>query len=66
MFGQTDLQLQRAGELAAPPPKGQPYSVPLPGSQREGRSAVYRHWRFADKPLLEVLDPAVCIYAISL
>ena len=59
MFGTPDLQMQRAHELGAPPPKGQPYSVPIPGSQIEGRSAVYRNWRFVDKPLLETLDPAV-------
>jgi long-chain acyl-CoA synthetase len=60
MFGQQpDLQQQRGAELAAVPPKGQPYSVPIPGSQVEGKSAVYRHWRFADQPLLETLDPAI-------
>lgn len=59
MFGTGDLQLQRAHECAVPPPKGQPYGVPLPGSQVQGRSAVYRHWRFADKPLLDTLDPAI-------
>ncbi|KAI9053905.1 hypothetical protein LZ554_002850 [Drepanopeziza brunnea f. sp. 'monogermtubi'] len=26
--------------------------------QKEGRSAVYRHWKFLDKPLLEHLDPS--------
>jgi hypothetical protein len=69
MFGQQpDLQQQRAAELAVPPPKGHPYSVPIPGSQVEGQSAVYRHWRFADKPLLEILDPAVrlCPHLVSL
>lgn len=59
MFGTSDLQLQRAQELAVPPPKGKPYAVPLPGTKTEGRSAVYRHWRFADKPLLSTLDPAI-------
>jgi long-chain acyl-CoA synthetase len=60
MFGQQqDLQLQRATEYGQPPPKGQPYSVPIPGSQAEGRGPVYRHWRFRDAPLLETLDPAV-------
>lgn len=60
MFGQVeDLQLQRAVEFATPPPKGQPYSVPIPGSEAPGRTAVYRHWRFKDQPLLETLDPAV-------
>lgn len=46
---------QRALELMPPPPSGQPYAVPIPGSKADGRSAVYRHWRFADK-LLENLD----------
>jgi long-chain acyl-CoA synthetase len=66
MFGVTDVQLQRAAELGALPPKGQPYSVPIPGSQAEGRSAVYRHWRFKDRPLLETLDPAVCSHCLEL
>lgn len=39
------------------PPSGSPYSLPVPGSQREGRSAVYRHWRFVDGPLLQTIDP---------
>ncbi|KAH9867455.1 hypothetical protein IAQ61_008049 [Plenodomus lingam] len=59
MFGTQDAQLARAKELHAPPPKGQPYSVPLPGSSAPGRSAVYRHWRFADKPLLDTLVPEI-------
>jgi len=59
MFAQPDVSIQRATELAKLPPKGQPYSVAIPGSEREGRSKVYRHWRFADKPLLERLDPKV-------
>ncbi|ORY10587.1 long-chain-fatty-acid-CoA ligase 1 [Clohesyomyces aquaticus] len=59
MFGQLDAVAQRAAELAKPPPKGQPYSVPIPGSQKEGRSAVYRHWRFRDVPMLERLDEKI-------
>ncbi|KAF1828797.1 long-chain-fatty-acid-CoA ligase 1 [Decorospora gaudefroyi] len=59
MFGSMEPQLERAGELHAPPAKGQPYSVALPGTEAEGRSAVYRHWRFADKPLLETLVPEI-------
>ncbi|KAK6845153.1 AMP-binding enzyme [Apiospora arundinis] len=46
-------------QLAVPPPAGTPYSVPIPGSEVEGRSAVYRHWRFKDGPLLETFDPEV-------
>ncbi|KAF2711177.1 long-chain-fatty-acid-CoA ligase/ protein binding protein [Pleomassaria siparia CBS 279.74] len=59
MWGQQDLQLQRAEELKELPPKGSPYSLPIPGSQSEGKSAIYRHWRFVDGPLLETLDPAI-------
>lgn len=43
--------------LRAPPPLGAPHSLPIPGSEREGRSAVYRHWRFVDGPLLQTVDP---------
>jgi hypothetical protein len=66
MFGSTDPQLLRAQELQAPPPKGQAYSVPLAGSESEGKSAVYRHWRFTDKPLLDSLVPEVCRWAATL
>jgi long-chain acyl-CoA synthetase len=59
MFGPTDPQLVRAAELHAPPPKGQPYSVALPGTQKEGRTAIYRHFRFADQPLLASLVPNI-------
>jgi long-chain acyl-CoA synthetase len=45
-------------ELQPPPPVGKPYGVPIPGSKVEGRSEVYRHWRFKDG-LLETLDPNV-------
>ena len=50
--------VDRAMELQPPPEPGKPYSIPLPGSAVPGRSAVYRHWRFADG-LLESLDPKV-------
>ena len=59
MFGSTDAQIDRATELHEPPAKGQPYSVALPGSEAEGRSAIYRHWRFTDKPLLDHLVPEI-------
>lgn len=45
--------------LRTPPPPGSPYSVPVPNSASEGKSAIYRHWRFVDKPLLKTLDPAI-------
>ncbi|KAH8716899.1 hypothetical protein GQ44DRAFT_402242 [Phaeosphaeriaceae sp. PMI808] len=60
MFGGTiDAQLQRAQELHDPPPKGQPYSVLLPGTAKEGRSGIYRHWRFTNRPLLSALVPEI-------
>jgi long-chain acyl-CoA synthetase len=45
--------------LKTPPPPGSPYSLPIPGSAREDRSAVYRHWRFVDTPLLQTYNPEV-------
>jgi long-chain acyl-CoA synthetase len=45
--------------LQQPPPLGTPYSLPIPGSESEGRSAVYRHWRFRDGPLGNTIDPNV-------
>lgn len=48
-----------AKELGLPPPAGSPHSVPIPGTERPGRSPIYRHWRFTDKPLLTCLDPEV-------
>ncbi|KAL6720179.1 medium-chain fatty acid-CoA ligase faa2 [Lecanora helva] len=50
--------LDLAKDYYAPAPAGGPFSVPLPGSQIPGRSAVYRHWRFRDG-LLKSLDPNV-------
>lgn len=43
--------------LKTPPPPGSPYSLPIPGSAKEDRSAVYRHWRFVDSPLLQTYNP---------
>lgn len=59
LFGTSDPQAERANELHPPPPKGKPYSVALPGSAKEGHSAIYRHWRFANKPLLSSLVPEI-------
>lgn len=46
-------------ELSTPPPAGSPYSLPIPGSERPGRSPVYRNWRFRDQPLLATFDPEI-------
>ena len=45
--------------LKNPPPPGSPHCLPVPGSEREGRTAVYRHWRFVDTPLLQTVDPRI-------
>ncbi|EXJ93945.1 long-chain acyl-CoA synthetase [Capronia coronata CBS 617.96] len=50
--------LQKADEYYAPPPKGQPYSITLAGSEKPGRTAIYRHHKCRDA-LLETLDPAI-------
>ncbi|OAA70403.1 AMP-dependent synthetase/ligase [Cordyceps fumosorosea ARSEF 2679] len=46
-------------ELGASPPPGKPHGIALPGTEKPNRSQIYRHWQFADRPLLETLDPAV-------
>ena len=48
--------------LQAPPPAGTPYALPIPGSEKPGRSAVYKHWRFQNIPLLERLEPSEQTY----
>ncbi|KAF2427138.1 long-chain-fatty-acid-CoA ligase 1 [Tothia fuscella] len=50
--------MAKARELHTPPPPGEAHSVPVPGSKTEGKSHIYRHWRFVDG-LLETLDPAI-------
>ncbi|PSR79272.1 hypothetical protein BD289DRAFT_104305 [Coniella lustricola] len=42
---------------STPPPPGSPYSLPIPGSERENRTPIYRNWAFRDGPLLERLEP---------
>lgn len=50
--------LTRVNELRGPPPPGTPHSVTLPNSEKDGRTPVYRHWRFKDS-LWRTLDPTV-------
>lgn len=52
------LAVQEAQKIIPPPPPGAPYSVPVPGSEQQGRSAVYRHWRQRES-ILYTLDPSV-------
>ncbi|RAH48546.1 putative AMP-binding enzyme [Aspergillus brunneoviolaceus CBS 621.78] len=55
---QLPTHLQRATELQQEPPKGKPYGVALPGTEKPGRSPVYRTWN-STKELVKTLDPNV-------
>ncbi|KAF9890182.1 hypothetical protein FE257_006343 [Aspergillus nanangensis] len=57
-FSQPPVHLARAAELKQEPPKGKPYSVALPGTEKPGRSKVYRAWN-TSKELVKTLDPKV-------
>lgn len=46
-------------EFSQPAPPGVPHGLPIPNSERPGRSAVYRNYRYVDQPLQETLDPEV-------
>ena len=52
------VALENAKKIIPPPPPGAPNSVPIPGSEKQGRSQVYRHWR-RQEGLLNTLDPDV-------
>ena len=54
----TCLAVENAQKLIPPPPPGSPYSVAVPGSEQNGRSPVYRHWRQKDG-VIHTLDPDV-------
>ena len=54
----SEIAKAAAHQIAQPPPHGQPYSVPIHGSQKQGRSPIYRHWRQADG-IADTLDPTV-------
>lgn len=53
-----NVALREAQKVITAPPPGAPYGVAVPGSQKEGRSAVYRHWRAQDR-MVHSLDPAI-------
>lgn len=57
-FSNQPLHLQKSYEVSKPTPIGQPFSVPIPRSEKPDRSPVYRHWKFQDA-LLETFDPNV-------
>ncbi|TWU77990.1 hypothetical protein ED733_006083 [Metarhizium rileyi] len=46
-------------KLDQPPPPGEPHGVAVPGTERPGRTPIYRHWQVKDKELLGTLDPKV-------
>lgn len=54
----SDSLFEEAAKYTAPPPVGTPFTHVVPNSEKEGRSAVHRHWRFPDGPLY-TLDPSV-------
>jgi long-chain acyl-CoA synthetase len=52
------IHVHNAEPFLTAPPKGQPYSITLPGTEQPDRTKVYRHWLCKDG-LLETLDPNV-------
>ncbi|KAL2817226.1 hypothetical protein BDW59DRAFT_152819 [Aspergillus cavernicola] len=57
-FSQEPVHFTRAAELNQEPPKGAPYSVPIPGTKKDGRSPIYRAWNTQEE-LVRTLDPDV-------
>lgn len=57
-FSPKPVHFQNAEPFRQSPPKGQPYSIALPGTEKLDRTPVYRHWLSKDG-LLETLDPNV-------
>ncbi|EEH37634.1 long-chain-fatty-acid-CoA ligase [Paracoccidioides lutzii Pb01] len=58
MFSQNPMTT--AGQAyAGPPPKGTPASVIIPGTEKPGRTPIYRHWKIGSGELLKTLDPLV-------
>lgn len=53
-----NVALQEAQKIIPAPPPGAPYGVAIPETQKEGRSAVYRHWRAKDR-MIHSLDPSI-------
>ncbi|KAJ5263692.1 hypothetical protein N7478_011297 [Penicillium angulare] len=58
MFSSQPAHLAKADDLKKAPPKGQAWSVPIPGTEQPGRSRVYRAWN-AQKQMITTLDPQV-------
>ena len=58
LLSSRPLYLQKADEYYQVPPKGQPYSITIPGSEKPSRTSVYRHHKFREG-VLETLDPSI-------
>ncbi|KAK2603832.1 medium-chain fatty acid-CoA ligase faa2 [Conoideocrella luteorostrata] len=58
-MGQRSTSGIVAEKFSEPPAPGNPHGVPVSGTERPGRTPIYRHWQFQDKPLLATLDPKV-------
>lgn len=54
----SELAKSTAAAIQKPPPPNAPHAVAIEGTQRAGRSKVYRHWRMKDG-LLKTVDPDV-------
>ncbi len=50
---------QEAEKIIPAPPIGAPYSLPVVGSEKKGRTPVYRHWRRQQEGPLYTLDPEI-------
>lgn len=55
----NDPCLEKARNSIEKPPPGVPQGVIIPGSEKDGRTGVYRHWRAAEGELLKTIDPEV-------
>lgn len=53
------LPLDVIANLSAVPAPGKPHGVPVPGTETDKRSPIYRHYRFRDGPLVSTFDPNV-------
>lgn len=60
LLSSRPLYQQKAAEYQEIPPKGQPYSIALPGTEKSDRTSIYRHHKSRNESsLLQTLDPAV-------
>lgn len=53
-----DPAVARAKASRMVPPPGKPHGVPLPGTERPGRTPIYRNWLAKDE-MLTTIDPKV-------